>query len=301
MALKSILNSVDQKIARALLPFSRQSNGRVLAFHALCESEQERKQQFTHPTYTHTVEELRQCIAFFLEQGFVFGALSQLEHPSGTIFLTFDDGYANNMLALPILQEFGVPATFFIVTDYVQHPRRFWWDVLWQMNTAHASQIEQQFFQAEQAETYLVEQFGREILACTNENRPLSMDEVRHIASQLNLTIGNHTHTHATLTHLPKLRIIEEICVAQGLLASWGGEAVLPALAYPNGAWSSEVLEAAEAAQMQLGFTTQHNTIDGLTQNRLRLPRFSLRSDQPFLTQLRYIASDFSMLQRFRG
>ena len=40
--------------------------------------------------------------------------------PARAVCVTFDDGYADNFLnALPILESFGVPATCFIATDYM--------------------------------------------------------------------------------------------------------------------------------------------------------------------------------------
>src|SRR5437868_15426821 len=40
--------------------------------------------------------------------------------------ITFDDGYANNLtVALPILQETELPATFFIATGYVTGGRKW--------------------------------------------------------------------------------------------------------------------------------------------------------------------------------
>ncbi len=43
--------------------------------------------------------------------------------------ITFDDGYRDNYeLAFPTLQDLNVPATFFLSTGFLDHPRVPWWD-----------------------------------------------------------------------------------------------------------------------------------------------------------------------------
>jgi len=50
------------------------------------------------------------------------------------VIVTFDDGYADNYLtALPLLKEFGVPATVFLVAGQIGGQRAFWWDELEQI------------------------------------------------------------------------------------------------------------------------------------------------------------------------
>jgi peptidoglycan/xylan/chitin deacetylase (PgdA/CDA1 family) len=47
------------------------------------------------------------------------------------VAITFDDGYADNVLeALPILEEVGVPATFFVSTGRIGSDNEFWWHQL---------------------------------------------------------------------------------------------------------------------------------------------------------------------------
>jgi len=46
------------------------------------------------------------------------------ELPERAVCVTFDDGYADNEeLALPVLQQFGIPATVFVATDYLNGGR----------------------------------------------------------------------------------------------------------------------------------------------------------------------------------
>lgn len=45
--------------------------------------------------------------------------------------ITFDDGYRNNLTqALPILERYGVPATFYVSTGHIEQRKPFWFDRL---------------------------------------------------------------------------------------------------------------------------------------------------------------------------
>ena len=49
----------------------------------------------------------------------------------GSVCITFDDGYSDNLVnAKPLLEEFALPATFFLTSGYLQGTNDFWWDAL---------------------------------------------------------------------------------------------------------------------------------------------------------------------------
>ena len=49
--------------------------------------------------------------------------------PPRAVALTFDDGYADNLHAgVPILAEFGLPATFFLVPGFLDGRLGAWWE-----------------------------------------------------------------------------------------------------------------------------------------------------------------------------
>lgn len=61
-----------------------------------------------------------------LEKRLVCGLL-----PRRGVVVTFDDGYADNLLnAKPLLEARGIPATIFITTGFVGLDHEFWWDEL---------------------------------------------------------------------------------------------------------------------------------------------------------------------------
>jgi peptidoglycan/xylan/chitin deacetylase (PgdA/CDA1 family) len=59
------------------------------------------------------------------------GAVRAGRVPRRAVALTFDDGYADNLVvAKPLLEEIGVPATVFVASGFVREERPFWWDEL---------------------------------------------------------------------------------------------------------------------------------------------------------------------------
>jgi len=49
------------------------------------------------------------------------------EPPTRSVAITFDDGYADNFeVAMPVLDQTGVPAAFYVVVDCVENARLPW-------------------------------------------------------------------------------------------------------------------------------------------------------------------------------
>jgi peptidoglycan/xylan/chitin deacetylase (PgdA/CDA1 family) len=64
--------------------------------------------------------------------------------PSRRVVLTFDDGYRDNYdIAFPLLQEHGLPATFFLTTGFLDRPAVPWWDELaWMVRASPRAALE---------------------------------------------------------------------------------------------------------------------------------------------------------------
>ena len=57
-------------------------------------------------------------------------ALDRGDSMSARLAITFDDGYLDNhRTAAPILEEFRLPATFFVTTGFIGTRHQAWWDV----------------------------------------------------------------------------------------------------------------------------------------------------------------------------
>ena len=94
--------------------------------------------------------------------------------PSGSVCITFDDGYSDNLVnAKPILEEFSLPATFFLTSGYLHGNNDFWWDAL-----------EKPFFRKERIPSTLEVEIERGLLtfdfAGDTEYRESAFAEHRH-------------------------------------------------------------------------------------------------------------------------
>jgi peptidoglycan/xylan/chitin deacetylase (PgdA/CDA1 family) len=73
---------------------------------------------------------LRQ-IASVLPLERLLNATRSRKPPHRAVAITFDDGYADNLLAAqPLLAQAGLPAAFFLATGALRRPQEFWWDEL---------------------------------------------------------------------------------------------------------------------------------------------------------------------------
>jgi peptidoglycan/xylan/chitin deacetylase (PgdA/CDA1 family) len=212
----------------------------------------------------------------------------------GTVAITFDDGYHDNLDAARILD--GLPATLFVSTGHVDEGRPFWWDeVRRALATGEGplhldgrewprrSEVERRILSAwlqgmapEQLEATVeaLREWAGIAAGPLPEDRAMTVDELRGLP----LAIGAHARDHPSLRMLTPERQHEQARRSREDLDSWLGSAPT-AFSYPFGAFGADwddrtVLEVARA-----GFTTAVGNMPGAVTpatNRLMLPRLTV-------------------------
>jgi peptidoglycan/xylan/chitin deacetylase (PgdA/CDA1 family) len=314
---KRALNRIDEQLALAHLAVIPERPALLaFMFHALFEDETALARHEVDPQQRITTAIFEQFIAYFLAHDYTFVTPSQvldgLDPTRNYALITFDDGYYNNLLALPILQRYRVPATFFISSAHVLTGQAFWWDVVYRgrqvtplsavAQAAEYALLKQ--LQHPEIEEYLRTHFGPDALRPVGDlDRPFTPDELRAFAQAPEVTLGNHTAHHAVLTNYAPAATLAELATCQRHLADLTGEAP-QAVAYPNGNLSAEVVTAAKHAGLHLGVTVEAGK-NYLPFGRhdvevLQLSRFLLWGDQDVARQCTLFRTDFHLKRLLR-
>lgn len=313
-SIQRLVRRTDCLVARAYLSVFPERGGLLaFLFHSLFRDEREIALNQVDPLQRTTVAQFRAFIAYYQRHGYRFVTPDELDdlEPGGKYALiTFDDGYYNNTLALPVLEEFRVPAVFFIATDNVRQAKSFWWDVLYRERVARGATPRQVYDEAqslksqttEQIEAELMARFGVEALKPRGDiDRPFTPDELRTFAQHRLVRLGNHTANHAILTNYTVDEARAQIIRAQEALEAMTGTRPRT-IAFPNGARSSAVVKACAELGLRVGFTVRPAknalpTGPGLVQ----VDRFSLHDELPVEAQCRACRSDVLIYGLFRA
>jgi peptidoglycan/xylan/chitin deacetylase (PgdA/CDA1 family) len=316
-AIQQFVRAADAVIAKAYLKLFQERNALIsFLFHSLFRNEAEIEQNLVDPLQRTTVAQFRQFIEYYLENGYRFvspaDVLAGLSPQGKYALISFDDGYFNNKLARPILEEYRVPAVFFISTNHVLENKCFWWDALYRERTKQgvshrrikAEAVAAKSLTSEQIESQLLARFGPDTLRPRGDiDRPFTPDELRDFAQSPQVHLGNHTANHAILTNYPSEQVRNQIATCQRALVEMTG--IQPcAIAYPNGANNLDIVRACDEIGIKLGFTIRPEKVvlpvghgaDGM----LRLGRFCPHGEGPMLRQCQTYRSDLLLYGLFR-
>ncbi len=173
------------------------------------------------------------------------------------VLLTFDDGFANNVThALPLLEEHGAPAVFFVATQHVADPRN------WLPATRKA---------AGEYPGDLPEEIARDLFD------GMSAGELAAAAASPLVTIGSHTVSHPRLSRCGDDELAAELRESKRFLENAAAQPV-ELFAYPTGDYDRRVAAAVRAAGYRAAFVEESR---GLGLGRWEIPRIGVYGADP--------------------
>jgi len=258
--------------------------------------------------------------------------------PDRALAVTFDDGYRNVLTdAAPVLKRLGIPATLFVVTDFVFERRMLWPDRLVsalsltrltglrlsiggetmdlpltdrhekiaadRLIRRHCKQLpdDERIRFIEDA----IEQLGveeRQLVNAWDGHRAVEPDELRDLAG-FGVEVGSHTRSHAIVAQLDSEKMRVELDGSKREIEAATGRACVE-FSYPNGA-VGDFDERTRAALVEAGYrcgvtTVKQRLVGG--QDAYTIPRMMLTDNDVTLGEFAAEVSGFtSTLRRLRN
>lgn len=237
--------------------------------------------------------------------------------PARAACITFDDGYADNVeVALPILQEINLPATFFIATGFLDGGRMWNDSIIEAVRCAHGSRLDLRSLQMGNysivtlkdrysAINELLSRFKYlpfderdariealvETIGAILPNDLMMKTEQVQILSNTGMEIGAHTVNHPILMNIGHSKSRSEISGGKDHLEEITGRPVR-LFAYPNGKPGQDYDAESVKIVKELGFSGAVSTAWGVTRvgsDYYQLPRFTPWDKTPIKFILRLL------------
>jgi len=226
--------------------------------------------------------------------------------PHSTAAITIDDGYSDFYeIAWPALRRRNLPATVFVVTDFVDRKQWIWTDKLpfllsrmqadelavdvagWSISGALTGESPRRQLasringilknQPDGVKESLIDEIAARCLVNLPDTPPdgsesCTWDQLREMESA-GIEIGSHTVTHPVLTRVTPDRLRHELEESRGRLEGMLGHPVT-SFCYPNGAYDRTVRDAVARAGYRVAVTSDDGlndaTIDPLAIRRIQ-------------------------------
>lgn len=220
--------------------------------------------------------------------GDVVGSLNKdVDLPSRSVVVTFDDGYTDNSeVAMPLLNQLGIPATFYVTVDCVQHRKLPWpsrlryafrktkvaaWNegrgTSWELTDfesreraylASCDQCCQLSGKVQEDFVRTTEEQLRVSLPSGLSSLMMSYDQIRALVQHGHI-VGSHTMTHPNMAHITKDEAQIELAESKQCLEA-ELKAAVTHFSYPCPAltphWSQQTLEQSRAVGYESAVTT---------------------------------------------
>lgn len=258
---------------------------RILMYHRFCLLEDVGGFKVHQELFRRHAKRLASDFVVWSLESYFEASLNGERLPQNLAIITVDDGYRDFYeIAFPVLLEFGLPATFFPATDFVDGRKWLWHDIL--TFALDKTSLEQLDIRTSSSEFCLDLRNGSlrdaawarlcdicvresdtgkwELLRCLLnaaevelpvqlpvEYAPVTWDQLSEMHDN-GIEIGAHTQTHPVLSRVPREALESEIAGSKQLIEERLGMQVR-SFCYPNGQ-PADVTKSVVDAVVSAGF-----------------------------------------------
>ena len=169
--------------------------------------------------------------------------------PKNSLIITFDDGWKENYLLLPLIQKYNIKPVVFLVSHLIDTHRCFWWTKCKPDDIRHLKQLPNQ----ERLHIMKAKYRFLQEKEFQDERQALNLQELE--AMKYNVEFGLHTCFHPILTQCTSEEKRMEIINCKTKLEAILGKPMF-AFAYPNGDYDDECIAILKECGIKIARTT---------------------------------------------
>lgn len=268
----------------------------IAMYHGICESQPDSIGPWEYTISPSVFRKQIQYLSNEYEIVTLEDAVGRSNSDENLAVVTFDDGYRNNLTdALPVLEEYGVPATIYVSTSFVDGGVPYEYPLVRAISdrdlinvtlaeksisyqlTSQSSRVEAfreiagAVKDSPEARRELVEELSVEEVGVSM----MDADEIREIDEHPLVTVGAHGHRHLPLASLSDSEIEREVETCTSELENILGHSVSH-FSYPYGSNDARVRASVRNAGYDTGVTTTQSYIqrNEAAERPYQLPRF---------------------------
>jgi len=293
--IRGLSSRLDRSVQRALLRSSSDTMVLIVMYHGVCESPSGSLGPWEYAVSPSDFEEQIEQLSDSYEVVSLDKAM-EADISEDLAVVTFDDGYKNNLTnAVPILERYDMPATFYISTSFVNGKLPYEYvvaDAVLTENsidiTLDGNQIHEKLestssrltaFQKVKRLAKTSPEVRRDIFrklpSGEGELSMLEPDDIRELDSHPLMTVGAHGHRHLPLASVSESTMENEIDQCTAAIEEILGHTVSH-FSYPYGSNNAEVRKKVREVGYETAVTTNASYIKKkrLDNQKYKLPRF---------------------------
>lgn len=294
----------------------RDTTGAVFTFHGLREDHSPAE---ALDSSLHLPIGVFRRICEFLAKRYLVMPLSEMVRmnlqgeklPARAVAITFDDGYASNYeLGFPVLSEFGLAATIFLSTGFLDGTHLLWFqemDLAYQAMGRSSAELSKALAELKKLPNLEMRKEVNRVVSSTRTNPkrpqvmlPMSWDNARKLQQSGLIELGGHTHTHPILARCTLEEQVDEIKTCYDRMIAELGQA--PRLfAYTNGG-PTDFTADTQRILTDYGFEAAFTMMGGRNSDssaKYCLPRYG--SPETVLEANATASGAFELLKKWRG